>query len=155
MTEEKNPAFSKTAANLKAQIKVVVEARQAAAKAALAKNAAFQDWQIKTKGLLDKALEALAVQAQAEGKLRELTLQAFGETGNKAPAPGVGVREVTKLTYEPKSALDWARAHGIALKLDKKAFEKIAAASPETRPGFVTITEEPQATIATDLKVVE
>ncbi|MBA7590529.1 hypothetical protein ES708_32653 [subsurface metagenome] len=155
MTEEVNPNFSKTVAILKAQIKVVVEARTATAKAALEKNAAFQDWQIKTKGLLDKALEALAVQAQAEGKLRELTLQAFGETGNKAPVPGVGIRIKEKLEYDLKAALDWAKAHKMALSLDKKAFEKIAAASPETRPGFVTITEEPQATIATDLKVVE
>jgi len=139
---------------IRAQIKVVVEARQAAAEAALAKNAAFQDWQIKTQGLLDKALEALAVQALAEGKLRELTLQAFGETGNKEPAPGVGIREATVLTYEPKIALDWAKAHKMALSLDTKAFTKLVKADPPAFT-FVTITQEPQATIATDLKVAE
>jgi len=37
----------------------------------------------------------------------------------------------------------------MALKLDTKAFEKIAKADP---PDFVKLTTEPQATIATNLE---
>ena len=89
----------------------------------------------------------------AEIKLRELTLKAYAETGNKSPAAGVGIREITILNYDSKIAFDWAKAHKMALKLDTEAFKKIAKADP---PDFVKITTEPQATIATDLsKVLE
>ena len=89
--------------------------------------------------------------AEAEKALRELTLQAYAETGNKAPAPGVGIRIITRLVYDAGLALSWAKHHEIALKLDTSAFEKIAKAS---KPDFVEIQEEAQATIATDLSKV-
>ena len=91
--------------------------------------------------------------SEAEQVLRDMTLQAFKTTGNKAPAPGVGIRVITKLLYDAGRAFEWARQHGLALKLDTSAFEKIAKAD---KPDFVEITEEPTATIATDLsKVLE
>jgi len=134
---------------LKAQIKVVVGARQAAVKASEAKNVAFKDWKANNQALFDDADETSFAQDMAEEKLRELTLKAYAETGNKAPVPGVGIR------INQKVALDWAKAHKMALSLDKRAFEKMAKAGPETKPDFVKIIEEPQATIATNLEVVE
>ena len=89
--------------------------------------------------------------AEAEQALRELTLQAYKDTGNKAPSPGVGIRIITKLIYDVGKAFEWAKQHGLALKLDTPAFEKIAKAS---KPDFVENREEAQATIATDLSKV-
>ena len=85
---------------------------------------------------------------EAEESLYDLALQVYAETGNKTPSPGVGIRVVTKLIYDAGVALLWATQHSIALKLDIPAFEKIAKAS---KPDFVELSEEPQATIATDL----
>jgi len=84
----------------------------------------------------------------AEAELRELTLLAYAQTGNKTPEKGVGIREVTKIEYDPKEALKWALHHEIALSLDKKSFEGFAKATPLD---FVQVHFEPEATIATDL----
>ena len=85
---------------------------------------------------------------EAEQVLRDMTIKAYEETGNKAPAVGVGTRVVTKLLYDVGKAFEWAKQHGLALKLDTAAFEKIAKAD---KPDFVAVEESPQATIATDL----
>ena len=133
---------------LEGQIKVVAEARGRIAQLREEKNLALSMWENENKELLrhlDTTAEAVNV---AEAWLRTLTLQAYNETGNKAPAVGVGIREVTKLTYGPREALTWATDHRMALKLDVSAFEKIVKVSPLD---FVTITQEPQATIATNL----
>jgi len=133
------------------QIKVVAEARVRAERALIDKLAALEVWEMENKALLEGAQEAHSQVAEAEAKLRELTLKAYQETGNKAPAPGVGIREVTKLEYDPKNALMWAVEHRLALQLNKTAFEKIAKTDT---PEFVTVSTEPQATIATDLSEV-
>ena len=85
---------------------------------------------------------------QAEAKLREITLAAYAETGNKTPAPGVGIREAAKLVYDERDALGWAKEHHLALQLDRKAFEKIAKADKLDCVEYLT---EIVATIATDL----
>ena len=133
---------------LEEQIKVVAEARKRQYMVSLSSTVAQERWVQQNKALLDSVTDALQITTEAEVLLRELTLQAYAETGNKAPAPGVGIREVTKLDYDNKVAFDWAKSHKMALQLDKKAFEKIARADT---PDFVKITTEPQATIATQL----
>jgi len=133
------------------QIKVVAEARVRAERALIDKLAALEVWEMENKALLEGAQEAHSQVAEAEANLRELTIKAYQETGNKAPAPGVGIREVTKLEYDPKNALMWAVEHRLALQLNKTAFEKIAKTDT---PEFVTVHTEPQATIATDLSEV-
>ena len=137
---------------LEEQIKVVVEARRISQIAVDNKKLLVKEWEKKYSGFLADCLANLNVVSEAEDKLRELTLQAYAETGDKAPAVGVGIRERTVLTYDGKVAFDWAKAHKMALKLDSKAFEKIAKADP---PDFVKITSEPQATIATNLEIKE
>ena len=132
------------------QIKVVKEAREK-----------HQAMEAKRKELYDEFISlhtdffadvatAKSLVEEAEVKLRELTIRVYNETGSKAPAKGVGIREVTVLTYDDKIAFDWAKAHKMALMLDRKAFEKIAKADP---PDFVKITTEPHATISPDLEV--
>ena len=135
---------------LEKQIKVVAVVRGVALVIRDARDKALEEWNNTHRCLLDDLTQAGANVAVEEAALRELTLKAYAETGIKTPAVGVGIREVTKLAYDNGVALDWAKSHSMALSLDKRAFEKIAKADT---PDFVSITTEPQATIATNLKV--
>jgi len=137
---------------LREQINVVVEARGKVQAATVERTASYEKWLGFAQFLITRESDAKTVCQEAEAKLRELALQAYAETGNKAPAVGVGIRERTVLTYDGKIAFDWAKAHKMALKLDTSAFERIVKADP---PDFVGITTEPQATIATELNKVE
>lgn len=137
---------------LEEQIQRVVKARERKAQLDQLKKDRQSQWELDNSDLLFELGEASGRLIDVEERLRELTLQAYAETGNKAPAVGVGIRERTVLTYDNKVAFDWAKAHKMALKLDISAFEKIAKADP---PDFVKITTEPQAIIATELVEVE
>ena len=134
---------------LKEQIKVVVKARRESQEMADKRRALYDEFQTTHCEFFGDVVTAATKVSEAEDKLRELTLKAYTETGNKAPAEGVGIREYTVLSYDNKIAFDWAKSHKMALKLDIKAFEKIAKADP---PDFVKITSEPQATIAANLE---
>jgi hypothetical protein len=60
----------------------------------------------------------------------------------------MGVQTATSaLVYDAAEALEWAKAHDMALALDKKAFETIAKASPLP---FVTVEESVTVTLPTD-----
>jgi len=135
---------------LEEQIKIVAEARQKATELKSQRDILLEAWNKANQELFDTLTQAGAEVAEVEAKLRELTLQAYAETGNKAPAVGVGIREVTKLSYDLKVAFDWAIEHTVALKLDTSTFEKIVKVDT---PDFVKITTEPQATIATNLEL--
>ena len=137
---------------LSEQVQIVAKARQEATELKGRRDALLEDWNKANQELLDALTQAGAGVAEAETKLRELALKAYAETGNKSPSPGVGIREVTKLEYDPKQALTWAIEHKISLSLDKKSFEGFAKAMPLE---FVNIHTEPQATIATDLSKIE
>lgn len=91
---------------------------------------------------------AVDAAATADAALRAAVLEAFRDTGDVAPAPGCKVVQRTVLDYDAAVALDWAKGSGLALTLDKKAFEKVAKATPI--PG-VTIRQEPSVTVASDL----
>jgi len=133
---------------LKAQIKVVARTRGKASELKEQRDILLEDWNKANQVLLDTLTQAGADVAVEEAKLRELTLQAYTETGNKSPAEGVSVKIFQTLDYDPKEALKWALHHEIALSLDKKSFETFAKATPLE---FVSITEEPRAQIATKL----
>ena len=135
---------------LEEQIRVVAEARKKSLEVNEVKRLAMDKYLKLNCALYDSADIATQATLVAEATLRELALKAYAETGNKTPAVGVGIREVTKLAYDNGVALDWAKSHSMALSLDKRAFEKIAKADT---PDFVSITTEPQATIATNLEV--
>ena len=133
---------------LNEQIKVVIEARELAREANERKIEAYQKWVDDHSQLIANESDAKNYCQEAETKLRELTLEAYSQTGNKAPVPGVTVKIFQTLDYDPKEALKWALHHEIALSLDKKSFETFAKATPLE---FVSITEEPRAQIATQL----
>ena len=132
------------------QIQIVARARKAAQEAREIKDIAKNEWEQQNSEMLATVSSTAAVVEIQEEILRELTLKAYNETGNKSPAVGVGIREVTKLTYDSKVAFEWGVDHKMAIKLDTSAFEKIAKAS--SLP-FVQIHQEPQATIAGKLEI--
>ena len=134
------------------QINVVVEAREKAKELSTKRIDALTKWQEENMGLYDNELKAKVTCQEAETLLRELALEVYAETKDKAVAPGIGIRVMTKLGYDNKEAMDWAIKHELALKLDTSNFEKIAKTS---NLPFVIITEEPTATIATELVKVE
>ncbi len=133
---------------LEKQIQFVAEARHLAQKASDLKTKARVKWEAENSLIINLAAVTAQSALDAEAELRDLTLLAYAETGNKTPAPGVSIRETTVLTYDTKIAFDWAKAHKMALKLDTKAFEKHAKVDT---PDFVRVTTEPQATISHNL----
>lgn len=135
---------------LEEQIKAVAKARAQAKSLKTERDNLLEEWNKSHQDLLDALTQAGANVAELETNLRELTLQAFAETGNKAPAEGVSVKIFGVLSYDPKEALQYAKEHGVALKLDTTSFEKMAKIS-ELRPSFVSITEEARAQIASNL----
>lgn len=139
---------------LKEQINVVVEARGKAVATKARSLALYGLWQKQHQEILDAENNAKSACAEAETKLRELTLKAYAETGEKAPEVGVGIRVVPTLEYDGKEALTWGLEHKLALKLDTSGFEKMVKANPVSF-GFVTITDKATATIATELVKVE
>ena len=90
--------------------------------------------------------------AIAEDALRKATVEAFEATGNKHPAPGVGIRMTRQIAYSEEDAIRWAINHGHTdlLKLNYKPFEQAAKVLDLN---FVTVTEVPEATIARELVV--
>ena len=133
---------------LEAQVQVVAEARD---RLQWAKGTVKDMRDIWERKYADELLELVSIAlqvAEEEAALRELTLQAYAETGNKAPAVGVSVKLFDVLNYNPDEAKKWALEHRVALKFDTATFEKIAKVD---KPDFVTITEEPRAQIAQSL----
>ena len=137
---------------LKEQINAVVDARQKVREANLEKVASYNRWVEANQTLLDDEDDAKAICRELEAKLRELAVATYLKTLDKVVAPGVGIRSMTRLEYDNKTAMDWAEEHKLALKLDTATFEKIAKTS---NLSFVTFSEEPQATIATVLAEID
>jgi len=147
---------------LRRRIQTVIEAREIWAILQQRYDEAYSAWKDANADLIDEREAAKEDLAGAELMLRGFTVAVFQETQNKAPYPGVAVREVPKIEYPAQEAFAWAKDHDMALTLDTKAFEKIALATlkdlkPEeiaqTNMPFVKVTKEPQGTIATKLEL--
>ena len=138
---------------LEKQIQVVATARQIAYDAGQIKLTAKLKWEAENKAIIDDASQSVEDVAIEEAKLRALTVAIFKETGEKKPAPEVGIREVEKLIYDNNLAMYWAKEHSLALKLDSAAFENIVKASPADFASFVKIEKVPTATIATKIEI--
>jgi len=106
---------------------------------------AAHETEIRNVALLQQAV------TRQEADVRALALTAYRETEDPHPAPGVSVRLYEALRYDAAEAMAWATKTGMAITpaaLDRKAFEKIAKATPLP---FVTYADEPRALIAADL----
>lgn len=133
---------------LQEQINTVAQLRESLQKKMADYKTIKEAFDLSVKSITEDITQTSEFLNTAESALRELTITAYRETGSKSPAPGVGIREITRIEFDAKEAFLWASEHKIALKLDTSAFEKIAKASPLE---FVTTSIIPQATIATDL----
>lgn len=93
--------------------------------------------------------EAAEHEMELYDRVRALAVELFEKTGDKEPHQAAKIGLYTTLDYDPQRARDWSAAHmPDLLKLDKRAFEKVAKAAPMT---FVEIKKEPRARISTDL----
>lgn len=138
---------------LETQIRLVAEVRRHNEALRYRKAKVFAEWEAQNEDLLFSVGKNTEFLNEEETRLRDLTLEVYLETGNKAPAPGVSVKIFQTLAYDPKDALTWAMSHQVALSLDKKTFERFAASTPLD---FVTVNEEARAQISQDLsKIVE
>lgn len=102
--------------------------------------------------LLDSKRVVAERLSEAEAELRAAILALYKITGDKKPAQGCGVRVGLRLVYDAAKALEWAKEHGLALSLDKKSFEAIAATQ---QLEFVSNETSLTATIATELAAIE
>lgn len=73
----------------------------------------------------------------------------FDQTGEKKLYGGVGIRVMTKFVYDENTAFDWAKEHSLCLKLDSKAFDKIAKTQEIS---FVKKEEKITATFPSEIK---
>ena len=137
--------------NILDMVKKVALYRSLGAKLAAEKKEQLARWEAENAELLEILAQYTSELAEAEPALRAEAIKIYQETGSKTPGPGVGIRLMQVLSYEEAEAFRWAVEHVMALRLDVKAFEKITKASPLP---FVTITQEPQATISGDLEAV-
>ena len=135
-------------ADLTQLVSVLASSRTAAAMMNATVAASRAEWEATNTLLLQMAASAEAALTRADAALRDAALAAFTETGDVAPVPGVKIVQRTVLDYTEETALAWAKSSGLALKLDTKAFEKVAKATPI--PG-VTTRQVPSVTVATDL----
>lgn len=97
---------------------------------------------------------AKAVVDRLDAMLRGLAAESFRATQDAEPAPGVTVKAESVPYYDAHAALAFARTTGIALMLDVKAFEKVAALSPQA-VDFVRFVPEPKVSVARDLSEAE
>lgn len=113
-----------------------------------------REWEEKYVPWIDEARQTGEELATAEQALRAAAIAGYLETGDKMPTPGVGIRVTSRPCYDPTAALEWAREHSLALRLDVKTFEAIAKHG--ACGSLVTYQVEPTAMIASDLsKILE
>ena len=112
---------------------------------------AREEFEEQHKEEIQVAMQAGQETMEAEQKLREIALSVYDSTKEKQLYGGIVIKVMKVLKYEEKDAMYWAKTTGLALKLDKVAFKKIAKADT---PEFVTISEVPSVAIPTkiDLK---
>lgn len=138
---------------LRQQLAEVAERRAKAETMASLLKAMRDEFDADNAEVIAEAARAKAALAESDANARALVVAMYQSDPqkNKKPAEGVTVRVTKVYTYDPVTALDWAREKKLALipeSLDEKAFLEIAKATPLP---FVTITEEPSATLASDL----
>lgn len=143
-------------AQLKAMLTELAAAREQAAGLKARLDQANAVWLRRNAALLDELKAAAGAVCTLEGEVRERALWIYVVLGGeKHPAPGVDVRVLQRVEYEPEQAFAWAVDNGLALRLDPRAFEALAKTSPlESLAEIAKVVDQPQAIIATDLTKV-
>ena len=140
--------------DIEKQINLVVEARTKSKLLAEARKSMYDEFMSRHTDFFADVATASSEVGIAEEALRQMAIDFYAETGEKQVAQGIVIKVGTSIEYSKDDAMAWALDHKLAIQLDVKAFEKMAKASPNGF-GFVEITPEPKATIATELQVIE
>lgn len=101
----------------------------------------YQEFLDSTDKLREEMDENKKALGSIEARLRALAIKRYEETGEKKFEYGVGVRVKEIPQYDPEQAFKWAKTSGLALSLNKKAFEKIAKVSSIEFVTFEHVTE--------------
>ncbi|MCW5591016.1 MAG: hypothetical protein KIS74_02855 [Burkholderiales bacterium] len=107
-------------------------------------------WELENAELLDEAAKWSQELKEADNLARGLAAELFQRTGDTQPATGVTIKLFKTALYDPAKALAWARQSGTALKLDEKAFEKLALSGGLPKD-LAEVESLPRVTICTDL----
>jgi len=106
------------------------------------------EWEATWAELIDFVDDAKNDVAHLESEIRTAGLAHYAANPDSKKLPhSLGIREVTRLEYDPAAALDWAMDKRMYLKLDTSAFEKVAKVTPVE---FVTTITTTTVTIPTD-----
>lgn len=101
--------------------------------------------------LAAKKAELSASRADAEQRVRDLTLAAFRATGDKAPMPGAAVKLFRQVRYDSERVRDWCWTQApTLLVLDAHAFDEIGVVLI-ARGAPAEIAYDPRAQIGRDL----
>jgi len=113
-------------------------------------DAIMQKFQEDNADTITKLKEIKEKRIAARETIKKLGADEYRITGKKQLIGGLAIRILKKLEYAEDTALKWALEHKLCLQFDKKAFEKLAKSQPID---FVTITEIPQVTIPSVIKI--
>lgn len=150
-------APSLTESDLLAATVTLHAAREAEAMVRTAVKEALDEWNASRPAWIGE-LEARLTQARetresVEEGVRSLAVRVAEDSGFRKFRCGVEVVTIRSWDWQDEPAvLAWARGSGIGLKLDSRAIEKVAAASPGVVPGLVQV-ESLGTRIATDLSL--
>jgi len=102
----------------------------------------------------DKRITLARRIAEQEDLIRDIAIREYLLTATKHPAPGVTIKMVVRLSYNPNDVREWALRNAPAfLQLDKTTFERAAKARALVAAP-VDVFPEPAAYIAQDLDAV-
>lgn len=139
---------SETTLSLRDQVRRVHQLRRGLETGKAAVQEAKRTWEAEHAGLIAQVAAYQQDLAAAEDALRRDAVAVYSATGSKHPTPGVAIREVRRVVYEPEAAFAWAKAHDFALQLDVKQFEKLAVVGGID---CAAVVSEATATIDRDL----
>ena len=80
---------------------------------------------------------------------KSLALKEFKINGEKQLICGLGIRVGTSLSYDEDDALVWAHKHLLCLKLDGRAFDKLAKTQE-----FTFVTKEERITVTFPKEII-
>ncbi len=115
--------------------------------------AARAKWESENAHVLEMYQAAQKDEDEAGDAVRTMAKEMYtaGDRSTKDIMPGVGIIIKTIIDYDSRLALQWAKDHGLALKLDQPLFERIVK---EDTPDFVTVGSCVSTRISTKLDEV-
>lgn len=109
--------------------------------------ALFRQWEQDNAELLAEHNHIIEKARSVESELRNAIKDAYvADPTKKTVATGLSVRVTKRPLYDTEKAFQWALNHKLALKLDNKAFEKIAGSASDV--DFIVYSEKITAVIA-------